>query len=308
MDVRQLEMFKAVAEFGGFTNAARHLYVSHSAISRQIKLLEDELQAMLFVRKGRNVSLTTPGKALLGYADGVLQQITEAKRAVSASTQEQQGPLHIGTATNILEFFLLPVLESLRRSFPKVSILTTTGNADRIIEEIRSGTINVGVVSLPIDAHGLTLTPLYQEEFGVVVPSRSALGRRKTKSLTIEELQGLPIITYPQGSALRRILDSLFAQRGIVPNIRLEVENEEAVEQAVAHNRGISFLSQRRAQTADRIRFLRISGHRIYRDVAIVRAPLVGNVPKYVAHFERVCREHLRSFDHNRFIRPLADA
>ena len=168
---------------GGYPNAAARLYVSHSAISRQIKLLEDELQAMLFVRKGRHVYLTEAGKALVSYADCIFQQITEAKQAVSAATQEQQGQLHIGTATNILKFFLLPVLESFRKSFPKVSVLTTTGNADRIIEEIRSGAINVGVLSIPVGAHGLTLSPLYQEEFVVVVPSRSALGQRTSRSL-----------------------------------------------------------------------------------------------------------------------------
>jgi LysR family nitrogen assimilation transcriptional regulator len=308
MDVRQLQMFKAVADFGGFTNAAARLYVSHSAISRQIKLLEHELQAILFVREGRHVSLTQAGKALLTYADSIFQQITEAKQAVSAATQEQEGQLHIGTATNILRFFLLPVLESFRKSFPKVNVLTTTGNADRIIEEIRLGAINVGVVSMPVDAHGLTLTPLYQEEFGIVVPSRSALGRRKSGSLKIEDLKGVPIITYPQGSALRRILDTLFTQRGITLNIRLEVENEEAVEEAVLDNLGISFLSQRRAQNAEHIRFLRLSGHRICRDVALVHAALAGNVPKYVAHFERLCREHLKCFARNRFIRPLADS
>lgn len=307
MDVRQLQMFKAVAEYGGFTSAATRLYVSHSAISRQVRLLEEELQARLFVRKGRHVSLTSPGKALLGYADSIFQQITEAKQAVSAASQKQQGQLHIGTATNILRFFLLPVLESFRKSFPNVQVLTTTGNADRIIEEIRAGTINLGVVSIPVDAHGLTLSPLYQEEFGVIVPSRSTLGRRKSRSLRIEEVQGVPIITYPQGSALRKILDSLFAQRGITLNIRLEVENEEAVEQAVAENLGISFLSERRAQNAERVRFLHLSGHRIYRDVAIVRTGPAEKRAKYVAHFERLCLEHLKSFSDNRFIRPLAD-
>ncbi len=202
----------------------------------------------------------------------------------------------------------MPVLEKFRRSFPNVSVLTTTGNADRIVEEIRSGTMNLGVVSMPVDSHGLTLNPVYQEEFGVVVPSCSSLVRRKKRSLNIQELEGLPMITYPQGSALRRILDSLFAQRGIAPNIRLELENEEAVEQAVANHLGFSFLSQRRAHDADRIRFLRISGHRIWRDVAIVRAPWARSALKYAAHFERLCLEHLKSFAKDRFIRPLADS
>src|SRR5689334_8511631 len=128
MDVRQLQMFKAVAEFKGFTNAASKLYVSHSAISRQIRLLEDELRVALFARKGRQVSITDAGKALLTYADHILLQIAEAKRVVSAAAEGQQGQLHIGTATNILEFFLLPVLENFRRTYPKVSVLTTTGN------------------------------------------------------------------------------------------------------------------------------------------------------------------------------------
>ncbi len=304
MDLRQLQMFKTVAELRGFTKAAGKLYVSHSAISRQIKLLEDELQTLLFTRSGRQVSLTDAGRALFPYAEMILQQVTQAKQAVSAVSEEQPGRLNIGTASNILTFFLLPVLEEFRRSFPKTSVLITTGYADHIIEEVRAGTVNVGVVGTPIDARALCVCPIYREEFVVVVGSRSPLARRKV--LNPGELEDLPLIAYPKGSALRRVLDNLFAQLGIIPSIRLELENEEAVEKAVAGNLGASFLSRRRAY-ADKIRFLRIAGHMVYRDVALVHLKALP-VPEHAAQFMRLCREHLKSLSHNRFIRPLPQA
>lgn len=303
MDVRQLQMFKTVAELRGFTKAAAKLYISHSAISRQVKLLEDELQTLLFTRSGRQVSLTEAGKALFPFAEMILQHVAEAKQVVTAVAQEQPCRLNIGTASNILTFFLLPVLENFRCSFPKISVLTTTGYADHIIEEVRAGTINLGVISIPVDARGLCVSPLYREEFVVVVANRSPLARRKI--LSVEELEGLPLIVYPKGSAIRRVLDNLFIQLGIAPSVRLELENEEAVERAVAANLGASFLSRRRAY-ADKIHFLRIAGHRIYRDVALVHLKS-SQLPEYATQFMRLCQEHLKSLSRNRFIRPLPE-
>ena len=75
MDLRQLQMFKTVAELGGFTKAGAKLFVSHSAISRQIKLLEDELHSPLFARTARQVTLTEAGRVLLPYAEAILNQV-----------------------------------------------------------------------------------------------------------------------------------------------------------------------------------------------------------------------------------------
>src|ERR1041384_157404 len=98
MDLRQLEMFKMVADLGGFTRASEKLHVSHSAISRQVKLLEEELGRPLFTRENKRVAMTQEGKVLLRHVDVIRAQLAEAVRAVSQVGHQQL--LRIGTGTS----------------------------------------------------------------------------------------------------------------------------------------------------------------------------------------------------------------
>src|SRR5262245_48637968 len=120
MDLRQLQMFKAVAEFGGFTKAGTKLFVSHSAISRQIKLLEDELHSPLFVRTAKQVTLTKAGRVFLPYVEAILNQVEDATQRVLDISQSPLRSFHIGTSTTTLSFFLTPILEEFRSCYPKL--------------------------------------------------------------------------------------------------------------------------------------------------------------------------------------------
>src|SRR5262245_23962501 len=123
MDLRQLQMFKTVAELGGFTRAGAKLFVSHSAISRQIKLLEDELHSALFVRTAKQVTLTEAGRVLFPYAETILNQVQEASQHVLDISQAPLRHLHIGTSTTTLSFFLPQILEEFRSCYPKLPLL-----------------------------------------------------------------------------------------------------------------------------------------------------------------------------------------
>src|SRR5689334_5063049 len=120
MDLRQLQMFKTVAELGGFTKAGTKLFVAHSAISRQIKFVEDELQSPLFARTSKQVTLTKAGRVLLPYAEAILKQVADASRRVLDLSQSPLRRLHIGTSTTTLSFFLPTILEKFRSCYPKL--------------------------------------------------------------------------------------------------------------------------------------------------------------------------------------------
>lgn len=218
MDLRQLLMFKAVAELGGFTKAGTKLFVSHSAISRQIKLLEDELQSPLFVRKGKSGPLTEAGRVLLPYAEAILNQVANARHHVLDLAQSALPCVHISTSTTTLSLFLPPVLEKFRCCYPKLRLSITTGLANTILEQIRSGAIDIGLIALPFEMRGLAVRPLYREEFIVAVGNRHPL--TKKRSVRPRELENLPLILYPRGSGFRRALDNFFYELGLFPTVR----------------------------------------------------------------------------------------
>jgi len=287
MDLRQLEMFKMVADLGGFTRASEKLHVSHSAISRQVKLLEEELGRPLFTRENKRVAMTQEGKVLLRHVDVIRAQLAEAVRAVSQVGHQQL--LRIGTGTSMLHLFLSPIVREFRGGHPTVNVRITTGHTPSILEQICAKEIDIGIVTLPADVRGLSVTPLYREEVVIAVQRGHLLSSRKF--LRPEQLAGLPMVVFPKGSSTRVVLDRFFEQIGITPLIQLEVENEEAAERACAAGSGVCFLAKARA-VRDRIPYLRIKGYPIYRDIAFIFAPPLHSL---AAELLTSCRVHLKS-------------
>jgi DNA-binding transcriptional LysR family regulator len=286
MDLRQLEMFKNVAEMGGFTRASEKLHVSHSAISRQVKLLEEELGRLLFTRENKRVALTQEGKVLLPHVDSIFAQLAQAVQAVTQTGRGQH--LRIGTGTTMLSLFLPPILQQFRARHPDVNVQITTGHTRTILDQIRAKELDLGIVSLPAEVCGLSVTPLYREEIVIAVRTRHPLSVRKT--VRPEELASLPLIAFSKGSSTRAVLDQFFHEIGVTPSIELEVENDEAAERASAAGLGFCFLPRARA-ARDGIHYLRIEGHPIHREVALVCSPpLNGLTPEFLV----ICRAHVQ--------------
>jgi DNA-binding transcriptional LysR family regulator len=284
-------MFSTVARSGGFTRASEELHVSHSAISRQIKLLEDELGSALFTRANKKVALTESGKALLPYADAIFAQCAEALRRVSEMTRGPAKRLNIGTGTTMVNLFLPSVLQQFREQHPSVAILIKTGHAVNILEDIRSGDLDLGIVTLPVDSQGLAINRLYREE--LVIAGRGLQALAAKKIIQPKELEKMRLIVYSRRSSTRTVLDHFFRNAGINPMICMEVENDEAAERAISTG-AVCFLPAGRAKQ-DRIHFVRVSGHPIYREVGLVYP---SSPPGHVASFLTLCNRHAASFEY----------
>jgi DNA-binding transcriptional LysR family regulator len=293
MDLRQLEMFRTVAETSSFTRAGEKLHVSHSAISRQVKLLEEELRVLLFARANKRVTLTKPGMALLSHVETIFNQVTMATQSVSQMSTKITRRLNLGTATTMLDFFLPPVFEEFRRKYPRVDVHIKTGQWPLLLEEIRSGTLDlvIGSVPVPILGRDLVVRPLYREELVLVAGKNHPLTKKKT--IRPDELTDFPLLMYPSYSTTRQILESVFHKLKISPNVLIELENDEAIVNYVSEGVGIAFLPISRA-IQKTLHFVRIADTPVLRTVGIVTLP-VRQAEAHLACFLTLCSDHAQN-------------
>ncbi len=293
MDLRQLEMFRTVAETSSFTKAGEKLHVSHSAISRQVKLLEDELQVALFSRANKRVFLTEPGKALLGHAATIFDEVTSAVRSVSQKSTKITDHLTLGTGTTMLNFFLPPVLEEFKRQCPTVAIHIKTGQWPIVIEDVRTGMVDlvIGTLPLPLLGRELSVRPLYREELVVVVGKNHPLSRKKV--IQPQELNNFPLLAFLSYSATRQILEHTFHELKIAPKVKVELENDDAMVYCVSKGMGIAFLPRRRA-VQEKLHFVRLADVPIFRTIGLVSLHL-RQPPPHFTLFSNLCFEHAKS-------------
>ena len=290
MDLRQLEMFLAVVEQGGYLEAGEHLHVSHSAIHRQVKVLEDEIKDRLFHRIGRRVEPTEVGQTLAAAARQLRHALSDTKVRIDEARQGLRGRLRIGTGSTILVSFLAPIIEQFGKQYPEVELHVTTGTAARVMEVLERGDVDIAVsfdspATRQRDAR-FVHEALYREEFVWTVGKGHPLAAREKVSLA--ELVKYPFILLPRGSTIRRTFDRLFEARRLSPKVLMEIESEEAIEKLVEANLGVTLLSKWRG-SRDRLHALRTSGKNLHCEVGLVYAR--AYTPKTVSIFAQLCRE-----------------
>lgn len=291
MELRQLQLLLTVIESGGYAAAGKQLNLSHSAIHRQIRMLEQELDCHLLARSGRCVAPTEPGRVLAGLAQQIRDQIAEARQQVNDLTSLQSGHLRIGTTSSILVSYLPTVLQCFSKKFPGVRFQLVTGIADDLIEDVLRGKLDLGILFNPTDLRRrmpeLEIEILYCEEFDWAIGNGHPLAMQD--QVTLAQLAAYPLITLPPQSHLRRACDRLFAAQGLVPTVITELENEEAIDRLIEINMGFALRSRRRPENA-RIRCFRIPSDTVQCTVGIVLQK-TSCIPRATTEFIRVCRE-----------------
>ena len=291
MEIRQLEMLLAVVEMHGYVQAGKHLHISHSAIHRQIRMLEQELGERIFVRTGRTVRLTETGHRLTDLARRIKLEISSVEMQIKDMQTLVSGRLRIGTGTTTLVFFLLPVIERFRAEYPGVDIHLVTGTADQLIRELQAGNLDLGLVSEPPEGFPLEQNVRYQrlftEEFVVAVSKLHPLARQKV--IQWSELAKVSLILFTRASRIRRLIDSHFQKAGVEPRVLAELENEEAIEKMIEINLGAGFLSLSRARS-EHLHYLRTAGGTVVLKTALVSSD--SYVPRKTREFLRSCGEH----------------
>lgn len=238
MDVRQLKFFLGVAASESFTKAAERLHIAQPALSIAIKKLEEELNVLLFNRRGRKISLTAEGEALLLHAQCILQGISNAKREIADLRGLLKGEVRVGLTPMLSSFFFPRIISSFKLSHPGLRISISGDSAWSIQRSIGSGELDIGVIAgeVPegLDSHHL----LREEIVACVYPGHPFAGRKK---VGLRELLGEPLIHYKEGYHLRELIDELCAREGITPAVVAESNLFSLIRSLVKEKLGLAF-------------------------------------------------------------------
>jgi DNA-binding transcriptional LysR family regulator len=273
VDLRQLEILQAIAETGSFTACGRKLHVSQSAISRQILLLEDELGEPLFLRVGRQVRMTPAAEVLVQLGQRVFQDVRDTVGTITDRTRALRGTLRLAGGMTVCLYVFPPLLKHLRRVHPQLDVRLTVATASQSVQAVRSGRVDAGLLTLPVEESDLVTVPVLREELLLITTPSHPLARRKR--VAARDLDGLAFVLFETGSATRLVIDRFFLTEEITPNIVMETENVEIIKAMVKTGLGIGIVPYQavaREVHAGQFFCTRVEGHELVRETGWVYA------------------------------------
>jgi LysR family cyn operon transcriptional activator len=272
MELFQLRTFQEVAATLNFTRAAERLHLTQSAVSHQIKALEEELGEPLFIRAKHGVKLSQAGAVALEHARRILEESVALKERLSGGEQTPVGRVRAAAATQAFVHLFAPLFETFMRAHPGVEVsFRTTQSTDQTIADIQNGAADVGFASLPVYSPALAVQELFEDELLVIVGHGHRLAGRPLA--TFEEIVAERFILFERGNSIRRATDEFFGRVGGEPRTALESNDTSFIKIMVQRGLGISLLPAWAVR--DEVRWgwlaqLRIDGHRLRRTVAIL--------------------------------------
>ena len=297
MDLRQLEIIRAIADSGSFTAAGEKLHVSQSAISRQILLLEEELGEAVFHRIGRRIRITPAGEALLQLSNRVFQDLQDTVSTISEKQETLRGTIRLVGGMTVCLYVFPMLLQEVRRAHPQLDVKITVGSTERSVAMLRAGTADLGLLTLPIEASDLVATPVLREELLVVTYPAHPLAKRR--QIAPADLNRQPFIMFETGSITRRLVNEFFTREGIEADIVMETENVEIIKAMVRTGLGIGIIPWQAAAADVRARQLfasRITGYPLSRQTGWLY-PKMSRLPRAVTEMIRVFEEVSSQFD-----------
>jgi LysR family cys regulon transcriptional activator len=245
MKLQQLRYLCEVANQGlNLSKAAEILHTSQPGISKQIRLLENELGVDIFVRNGKRVVETTPpGRAILEIAERMLRDAKNLKQVGEEFANEASGSLTIATTHTQARYALPSAIKHFTARYPKVRLVLRQGNPTQIAELVTSGVADIAIATEAIELFSeLVMLPCYQWNRCVIVPSRHPL--LKLEELTLEAIAEHPIITYDFAFTGRSKINQAFDAKGLVPNVVLTAIDADVIKTYVELGLGIGILAQ----------------------------------------------------------------
>lgn len=240
MDIAQLKTLIHVAELGSVSKAAVRLGIAQPALSRQIRLLEAELNAPLFTRHGRGMVLTELGQRLLDPANEILSRLDEIRQLAVEGGTSYLGRVRVGVTPTVAEIATLPLVHAIRDAHPRLSLSFTSGFSGYLVEWLKRDELDC-CVAYEAQASGLVRTrAILDETLLLVGGSGHALAMESP--VAFKSLAGEQLILPSQAHGLRTILDGCASRAGITLTSSLEVDSLTAMIELVRGGFGMTIL------------------------------------------------------------------
>ncbi|WP_425085176.1 LysR family transcriptional regulator [Ruegeria profundi] len=240
IEFRHLRTIKAIHDCGGLARAADQLNITQSALSHQIKGLEDQAGVELFLRRSKPMKLSAAGLRLLRLAEQILPQVEAAQHEFSSLRDGRTGRMHIAIECHACFEWLFPVLESFRKSWGDVDVDIRPGLAFDALPALQKEEVDLVVSSDPEDLPGVEFVELF--DYNPVFVAASSHPLAEKDFIEAEDFRGQTLITYPVERTRLDVFSQLLIPARVEPASIRQVELTAVILLLVASNRGISVL------------------------------------------------------------------
>jgi DNA-binding transcriptional LysR family regulator len=275
--LQQLRILKAIAAERNFTKAAEELYISQPSLSKQIQILEKNLEISLINRDKKKVFLTENGQVLLEYSERILALCEESCRALIDLKNGERGNLVVGASQSLGTYFMPRVLALFTQTYPQMNLKVQVNTTRLIATEVIKKEIDIALISGEIPTElkkTLEIENFVEDEFNLIIPKSHPFAKKQ--KITKEELYHLNFITLNPNSTIRKSIDNILTQNQIDINqlkIRLELNSIEGIKTAVSVGLGaafISFSAMEKEIKLKTIEILQIENVKITRTLSII--------------------------------------
>jgi len=295
MNLQQLRYLNEIARQGlKITDAANALFTSQPGISKQIKLLEEELGIEIFVRNGKRITaITEPGKAILEIAQRMLLDANNLKQVGAEFRSLDSGMLTVATTHTQARYALPPVVKQFIKRYPKIKLNLHQGSPTQIAQQVLHGEADIAIATESLSLYDELVTlPCYEWNHCVIVPPKHPL--LAEKKLTLEKIAQYPIITYDFAFSGRGKINAAFEARKITPNIVLTAIDADVIKTYVELGLGIGIVAHM-AYIPGRDRHIRMieAGHLFQPSTTRVAIRKNEYLRGYTYHFIELFAPHL---------------
>ena len=241
MDFDQLTTFLEVAKQGNFSRAGEKVFRSQSAVSAQIRQLEQDYGTKLLDRSGKRVALTPAGEVLFEYATRLLALRGESLRAVADQDRVPRGVLAIGANEATCLYVLPETFSEYRRRYPEVKINIYRNFSHKISERLQDGLIDVGILTMPVKLSRVVVKRIFQDRLVLMTSPNHPLAN--LSSVSVEAIAEHPIIL-PKTGNTRKTMDKIFRPYQAQLRIAMELPSVAMIKAFVASGMGVSLISE----------------------------------------------------------------
>jgi LysR family cys regulon transcriptional activator len=235
----------AIADNGlNITAAADRLYTSQPGVSKQLKLLEEELGLQLFTRKGKSLgSITAAGEQVIARARLIMQEVENIRSLASDYFHEEEGTLSIATTHTQARYVLPDVIKEFRKHYPRVSLNLHQGTSEQIADMVAANEIDFAIATGSRQLFAdLLLVPSYRWDRKILVPNDHALTKIGRK-LTLQDLSEYPLVTYVFSFGGQSSLKKAFSNEGLEPDVVFTARDADVIKTYVRMGLGVGIVA-----------------------------------------------------------------
>jgi LysR family cys regulon transcriptional activator len=253
MKLQQLKYLLAIADNGlNITAAAERLYTSQPGVSKQLKLLEEELGLQLFTRKGKSLDrVTDAGMRVIGRARVIMQEVEQIRTFATEYYREEEGTLSIGTTHTQARYVLPKIVQEFRRRYPRVNLNLHQGTSEQIACLVEDNEIDIAIATGNSDLfNSLLMIPSYQWDRKILVPKNHELTKLERR-IALTDIAKYPLVSYVFSFGGDSALQRAFSSHGLKPDIVFTARDADVIKTYVRMGLGIGIVAGMAHETED---------------------------------------------------------